>query len=84
MFATYPKKSANPSVSVGEQENREGWDSSNASKVSYPTEGGAASTSYQGQKSHTKVCKGNDAGKPTKEYQGKKFESFGTEKMDKR
>lgn len=83
MYTTYPKKSPNPSVSVGEQENKQGWDG-NPSKVHYPTEGGAKSTSYQGQKSHTKVCKGSDASPPAKQYQGKKFESFATEKMDKR
>jgi hypothetical protein len=84
MYTTYPKKSANPSASVGEQENRSGWDGSNGSKTSYPTEGGASSTSYQGAKSHTKLVKGSDASKPGNDYPGKKFESFATEKMDKR
>lgn len=83
MYTTYPKKSANPSSSVGEQEVRSGWDG-NGSKTSYPTEGGAKSTGYQGAKSHTKVLKGSDASKPGNDYPGTKFESFATEKMDKR
>lgn len=83
MYSTYPKKSANPSSSVGEQEVRSGWDG-NPGKVSYPTEGGAKATGYQGAKSHTKVLKGSDASPPPKQYPGAKYESFATEKMDKR
>jgi hypothetical protein len=83
MYTTYPKKSANPSISVGEQEMKQGW-TGNPSRTSYPSEGGASCTSYQGQKSHTKVCKGSDATPPPKQYQGTKYESFATEKMEKR
>ena len=82
MFETYPKGSKNPSSSIGEQESREGWDR-NTCKTRYPG-GGASTTTYSGDRSHTKLCKGGQGSKNGSDYPGTKYESFGTERMDKR
>lgn len=80
MFETYPKASANPSKSVGEQHTTN-WPTSN--NVNYPG-GGASSTVYNGDRSHTKVCKGGSGSKSKSDYPGTKYETFGTEKVDNR
>ena len=83
MPETYPKGSKNPSSKYGEQKMRSGWGDTHQS-THYPTEGGAEATIYQGDRSHTKVC-GGGYGSPNKsDYPGHKYETFGTEKLDKR
>ena len=78
MFATYPKKSANPSSKVGEQ-HVGNW--LETPKVRYPG-GGAKATVYNGDRSHTKVCQGGSGSAPKSDYPGNKYETFGTEKVD--
>jgi hypothetical protein len=77
MYETYPKKSANPSSSVGEQHTRS-WNVS--AKIDYPSEGGASATTYTGDRSHTKICKGGSGSKNKSDFPGNKYETFGTEK----
>jgi hypothetical protein len=77
MYATYPKASANPSSSVGEQ-HVGNW--IETPKVRYPG-GGAAATVYNGDRSHTKVCKGGSGGPAPATYPSKAPEKFGTVKM---
>ena len=78
MYETYPKSSKNPSSKIGEQHTTD-WPAND--KTSYPG-GGAASTIYNGDRSHTKVCKGGSGSKNKSDYPGNKYETFGTEKLD--
>ena len=79
MYETYPKGSANPSSSVGEQHTTQ-WNVS--PDITYPGTG-AAGTSYTGDRSHTKVCKGGSGSKNKSDFPGTKYETFGTEKVSR-
>jgi hypothetical protein len=80
MYETYPKKSAHPSSTVGEQDSTT-WPDHNT--ISYPG-GGASETVYNGHRSKTKVCSGGSGTPPKSDYPGNKYETFGTEKVDRR
>jgi hypothetical protein len=83
MFETYPKATPHPSKSVGEAQCPNGWPGKGGG-TSYPTEGGASSTGYTGDRSHTKVLTGGSGKAPKSDFPGNKYETFGTEKLDKR
>lgn len=81
MFETYAKAGSHPSKSVGEAHTSV-WPES--SSTHYPTEGGAKATTYHGDRSHTKHCSGGSGSKNKSDYPGNKYETFGTEKTDRR
>jgi hypothetical protein len=82
MFETYPKSSAHPSKSVGEARCPPGW-AGNPGTVDYPAEPNTG-TAYQGDRSKTKFLAGGSGSKNKSDYPGGKYETFGTEKLDKR
>lgn len=82
MFETYPKASAHPSKSVGEANCPAGWGGPHQA-TDYPAEPNTG-TAYQGDRSHTKHLAGGSGSKNKSDYPGNKYETFGTEILDKR
>lgn len=72
----YPKKSAHPSCSVGNCEQKAGWPSND--KTDYPG-GGPSSTIEETERAKTLHC-GGGSGSPSKNSYQPKRTSFGTEK----
>lgn len=76
MFETYPKSTAHPSKSVGEQDSRDGWNGTK--RVTYGNTT-AKDTVYNGDRVNTKVCEGGSGGSGGNDYP-KSRTKFGTEK----
>ena len=79
MYETYPKKSAHPSMSVGEQETGD-WEAQPESTTGYSTNAGAKDTDYNGDKSKTLKCEGGSGSPAKATYPKTSPRKFGTEK----